>query len=134
PLPGEREQYGSAVYRVNEGIRFKDQALKDADFVEALAKGRSRWGSEEGDGALKDQPNGDSFDTALKWFQSALQAAPRVHQAAYQSALCHIMLAHFTAARTLLEESSAVSPYNLATLNEQGSVLLELGQWEEAMG
>ena len=132
PLIGEREQIASAHYRLDEGLKFKDQALKDASFVEALAASRYDWGGSDDRDPLKDHASWDSFDTAMKWFQSALQAAPRVHQAAYQSALCQIMAGHFTAARTLLEESAAASPYNLATLNEQGSVLLELGQWEES--
>jgi tetratricopeptide (TPR) repeat protein len=132
PLPDQRAEIARALYDFDQGVSFKDRALKDQSFVIALARSRAIWGSSATDDSLSNHPTWDTFQAAMQWFTDALQIYPRLHQAAYQLALCNVMSGHYAPARTCLEAATVASPYNLATLNEQGAVLIELGQWEEA--
>ena len=132
PLPDQREEIARALYDFDQGVSFKDRALKDPSFVTALARSRAGWGSGVTEDTLANHPTWDTFQAAVQWFTDALQIYPRLHQAAYQLALCNVMSGHFAPARTYLEAAVVASPFNLASLNEQGAVLIELGQWEEA--
>ena len=134
PIAGEREQISKALYRFDQGMSFKERALKDPTFVTALARARSEWGGPDERDALINHPEWDTFHASMKWFEEALKAYPRLHQAAYELALCNIVTGHYAPARQFLDESASASPYNRATLNEQANVLMELGQWDEAVG
>ena len=81
-IPDEREEMARALYDFDQGLNFKDRALKDASFVKAMARDRSGWGSGEQGDLLSNQPSFDTWEEALKWFSASLQIYPRLHQAA----------------------------------------------------
>ena len=132
PLPDDRAEIARALADFDQGLSFKDRALKDESFVKVMARTRAGWGSGEPEDLISNHPSFDTWEEGLKWFSAALQIYPRLHQAAYQLALCNVVTGHYAPARTYLEAAIVASPFNLATLNEQGAVLLELGQWDEA--
>lgn len=132
PLPDERSEIARALSDFDQGLAFKDRALKDEGFVKVMARTRAGWGSGEPEDLISNHPSFDTWEEGLKWFSAALQIYPRLHQAAYQLAVCNVITGHYALARTYLEAAIVASPFNLATLNEQGAVLLELGQWDEA--
>ena len=132
PLPDDRAEIARALSDFDQGLAFKDRALKDESFVKVMARTRAGWGSGEPEDLISNHPSFDTWEEGMKWFSAALQIYPRLHQAAYQLALCNVITGHSAPARTYLEAAAVASPFNLATLNEQGAVLLELGQWDEA--
>jgi len=129
PLPDERENYARAARLCDEGIRYKDEALDDAAFRKMLALMRS------GSGDAEKMVKTTGFDTllaAMRKFQDAIVLSTRMWRPYYELALCNVMLGRFSTAKKLLDESVVLSPNNLALLNLQAEVLMELGQWEDA--
>ncbi|MCY3021932.1 MAG: tetratricopeptide repeat protein, partial [Planctomycetota bacterium] len=130
PLPDEREACARACALCDHGLKLKTGALEDPGFLEAL--GRARNGSDEDAKALAQHPHFEAFQGAMEAFQKAVVTAPKLARAYYELGVCSVMLGRPGTARKLLDEAAACSPNNLAVLNLQGEVLLELGQWEDA--
>ncbi|HYF51650.1 MAG TPA: tetratricopeptide repeat protein [Planctomycetota bacterium] len=133
PLPelNERADYASAAYRCAEGIKLKNIALSEEDFVLALARLRAGI-HEPGDDGIEKHPMFESFIGAMQAFQEATQKHPRFARAHYELALCQLLQGRYGSARALIDAAALYSPNDIATLNVQGEVLLELGQWDEA--
>ncbi|HYG73802.1 MAG TPA: tetratricopeptide repeat protein [Planctomycetota bacterium] len=128
PLPDERENYARAAQFCDEGIRYKDEALDDPAFRKLLAQ--TRAGST--DTEIIKNPMFDALLKAMMKFQEAVVLSPRMWRPYYELAQCNVMLGRFSTAKKLLDEAVVFSPNNLALLNLQAEVLLELGQWDEA--
>jgi tetratricopeptide (TPR) repeat protein len=132
PLPDEKEQYALACSRCDEGVTIKNAALKDDHFLTALAEVRNTVEGEQ-EQKIRDHPAFDGFDAAMHCFRDAIQKGPKLSRAHFEMGLCLVLLGRFGLARGYLNAAALYSPNNLAALNLQGEVLLELGQWEEAV-
>jgi tetratricopeptide (TPR) repeat protein len=138
PLPDESANLKQACALCDDGERFEKLALADAAFVAALAGLRYPGAGEEGGTAsatsLEDQPAFESFTRAMQSFQEAIARYIGLARAHYELAVCKLLLGSFSQTRQLLAAAAEYSPHNLAILQLQGEVLLELGQWKEAAG
>jgi len=133
PLPVEREEYAKAAYRCDEGLRYKNLALRDSSFNAALLRLRSGEGAANAETeSIEKHPSFDSFLAAMQAFQDAISKHPKMARAHYELGLCNLLLGRFGKARGLLDAAAVYSPNDLAILHLQGEVLLELGQWQEA--
>lgn len=130
-LPDERENYATAARWVGEGMKIRNEAMADSEFLKALASARAAGGEPTRD-ALSKTTNWETFLVGMDFFQRAATIFPRFGRAYYELAASNVMLGRYGAARKLLEEAVACSPNNIATLNLYGEVLLQLGQWSDA--
>jgi predicted Zn-dependent protease len=132
PLPDERENYINAAQLCDQGVRLKEQSLEDENFRIALSKAR-RNSANITDDDLSKQPAFETFAAGMQALQAAIRRGPRMPRPYLELASCNVMLGRFGAARKLLEEAAGCSPNSLAILHLYGEVLLELGQWEDAL-
>ena len=121
PQPAEREEFANASRSCEQGMHWKTFALEDKSFLAAVRRGEA-----------EKHPALETFTAAMNAFTEAIREYPKCARAHYELGLCNVMLGHFGMARTLLDAASLYSPNDIAILNLQGEVLLELGQWEDA--
>jgi len=132
PLPDERENYSKAARLCDQGLSYKEQALDDASFRKLLTQARLHSFAAADLDALGRHTQFDLFIRAMTEFQKAIVLYPKMARPYFELATCSIMLGRFSSAKKMLEESALCSPNNLAILNLQAEVLLQLGQWEDA--
>ena len=83
---------------------------------------------------LENTPGFALFSSAENSLQAGITCYPRFSRPYFELALCELQMQRFTTSRNLLDAAAVYNPNDIATLNLRASVLLELGQWEEAAG
>lgn len=137
PLPelpkpvSERAAFSDALVACEHALSSKEQAFRDPAFIAALVKLRY---NEIKSSDLKDMPSFVVFNLAEETLQEAITKFPRFARPYFELALCELQMHHYSAAKNYLDAAVLYNPNDIATLNLHGSVLLEMGQWEEAAG
>ncbi|MEI6234109.1 MAG: tetratricopeptide repeat protein [Planctomycetota bacterium] len=131
PPKPERVNYADALNFTWHATSAKSQAFRDPEFTTALS--RLRY-NEVKVKDVENTPGHALFQSAESSFQAGIASYSKYARPYYELALCELQLHRYTSARTLLDAAVLYSPNDITMLGLRGSVLLELGQWEEAAG
>ncbi len=130
PVPDtERAAFADSLALCGHGINSKKQALRDPEFLNAMARVRD---NELKAKQLEDLPGFNLFQFAENSFLGAIKRYSKFSRPYYEMSLCELQMHRYSSARSLLDAAALYNPNDVATLSLRGSVLLELGQWEEA--
>ena len=127
----ERSAFSDALVACEHAASWKQQAFDDPEFRAGLAKLRFN------EIKVKELENTEKFalfQLAERSLETAISKFPRFARPHYDLALCELEMHRYSTAKNLLDAAVLYNPNDLATLTLRGSVLLDLGQWEDAAG
>ncbi len=127
----DRVMFADALNFCVHAVSLKKQAMRDRDFLAAISKLRF---NEIKAKELESVPEFGLYQSAENSFQASVTSFSRFSRSYYELALCELQMHRFTTARNMLDAAALYNPNDVATLSLRGSVLLDLGQWEEAAG